>query len=55
MVLVTIRPDDGDQFPLDSTQWNDTDNDGYGDNSKATILMPVHRFTALRHLIDLAA
>ena len=25
--------DEGDEFPLDSSQWNDSDSDGYGDNA----------------------
>ena len=28
--------DVNDSFPLDMTQWNDTDNDGYGDNPLGT-------------------
>ena len=28
--------DDDDSFPLDATQWNDTDMDGFGDNANGT-------------------
>ena len=28
------RSDEGDAFPGDHTQWNDSDNDGFGDNGK---------------------
>ena len=31
--LITIRDQWGDAFPLDPSQWSDTDGDGFGDNN----------------------
>ena len=32
-MLITIRDQWGDAFPLDPSQWSDTDGDGFGDNN----------------------
>ena len=32
VTLITIRDQWGDAFPLDPSQWSDTDGDGFGDN-----------------------
>ncbi|MGB1432295.1 MAG: FG-GAP-like repeat-containing protein [Candidatus Poseidoniaceae archaeon] len=44
----------GDAFPLDNTQWNDTDGDGYGDNPSGTQgdACPTEAGTSLRSLAN---
>ena len=44
----------GDAFPLESTQWNDTDGDGYGDNADGfeADACPAEAGTSLRSLAD---
>ena len=44
----------GDAFPLEDTQWNDTDGDGYGDNADGfeADACPAEAGTSLRSLAD---